>query len=197
MSEGERVREWGSAEVLDRYRQYLLVLARVAIDPRLAGKMDASDIVQQTLIEAHQCRYQFTPRQEGDLAAWLRRILSNNLADALRGLARAKRDVARQWSLDDELAQSSQRLEGWLAADQSSPSQHAMREERAVMLADALADLPEAQREALILQYWHGWSLAEIAEHLGRTPVAVAGLLKRSMRTLRQRLGESPLAAPP
>ena len=196
MSQGDRLTELSSADALERYRRYLLVLARVAIDPRLGGKIDASDIVQQTLIEAHQCRHQFTLRQEGDLAAWLRRILSNNLADALRGLARAKRDVARQRSLDDQLAQSSQRLEGWLAADQSSPSQHAMRAERALILADALADLPEAQREALILQYWHGWSLAEIAEHLGRTPVAIAGLLKRAMRTLRTRLDESPLSPP-
>ena len=195
MSQGDRGTEL-SSDALERYRRYLLVLARVAIDPRLAGKIDASDIVQQTLIEAHQCRHQFSPRQEGDLAAWLRRILSNNLADALRGLARAKRDVARQRSLDEQLAQSSQRLQDWLAAEQSSPSQHAMREERAVMLADALAELPEAQREALILQYWHGWSLAQIAGHLGRTPVAVAGLLKRAMRVLRTRLDDSPLAPP-
>ena len=81
-------------------------------------------------------------------------------------------------------------LEAWLVAHQSSPSEHAEREEQAVRLADALARLPEAQREALVLQHWHGWALAEIAEHLGRTPAAVAGLLHRGLHSLRRLLQE-------
>jgi hypothetical protein len=84
--------------------------------------------------------------------------------------------------------------------EQSTPSQHVEREERAVLLADGLAALPETQRDALILQYWHGWSLAAIGQHLGRSPAAVAGLLKRDMRNLRDRLGSAggPLTdAPP
>jgi RNA polymerase sigma-70 factor (ECF subfamily) len=186
------VAETPAEDPLVRYRQYLLMLARVTIDPRLQSRMDAEDIVQQTLMEAHQSRHQFVG-SAGEMAAWLRRMLSNNMADALRGLARAKRDVARQRSLEQELEHSSDRLQAWVAADQSSPSQHAVREERGVMLANALSELPDAQREALILQYWHGWSLAEIAAHLERTPAAVAGLLKRGMRELRERLsgGES------
>jgi len=81
------------------------------------------------------------------------------------------------------MAQSSMRLGEWLAgAGRSSPSQHLQREERAVQLAAALAELPEAQREALVLQYWHGRSLAQIAAELGRSPAAVAGLLKRGLK---------------
>lgn len=171
------------------YRQYLMMLARVAIDAHLQSKLDASDIVQQTLLEAHQCRERVVLTHPGETAAWLRTILTNNLTDALRGLARAKRDIARQRSLDDEVSRSAARVQSWLAADQSSPSEHSARQERAVLLANALAELPEAQREALILQYWHGWSLAQIGERLERSPVAVAGLLKRGMRALRERLG--------
>jgi RNA polymerase sigma-70 factor (ECF subfamily) len=77
------------------------------------------------------------------------------------------------------------RLQAWLVADQSSPSQQAERHEQAVRLADALAQLPDAQRQALVLQHWHGWSLADIAAHLGRSPAAVAGLLHRGLQRLR------------
>src|SRR5262249_53309463 len=99
-----------------------------------------------------------------------------------------KRDLARERSLEAALDASSARLEGWLAADQSSPSQQAQRNEQALALAGALAHLPEAQREALVLQHWHGWTLAQIAEHLGRSKVAVAGLIKRGLQQLRTQL---------
>lgn len=175
---------------LDEYRQYLVMLARVHLDPRLREKLDPSDVVQQTLLDAHQKRDHFGGRTEAEKAAWLRQILARNLVDALRAFGRAKRDVAREHSLEVALDQSSQRLEAWLAAEQSSPSQQAQRHERAVQLADALAKLPEAQREALVLQNWHGWSLAEIGRHMDRSPAAVAGLIKRGLKQLRGLLQE-------
>jgi RNA polymerase sigma-70 factor (ECF subfamily) len=105
-------------------------------------------------------------------------------------LGRAKRDVGRERSLEKAIDQSSKRIEAWLVAEQSSPSQQAMRHEDAARLADALAKLPEAQREALTLRYCLGWSLAEISTHLGRTPAAISGLLKRGARQLREQLGQ-------
>ena len=176
---------------VDQYREYLVMLARVQLDPRLQGKLDPSDVVQQTLLDAHRKQDQFRGRTEGERVAWLRQILARNLVDALRALGRAKRDVARERSIEGALEQSSVRLEAWLAAEQSSPSQQAQRHERAVQLADALATLPEAQREALVLQNWHGWSLAEIGRHMDRSPAAVAGLLKRGLKQLRGLLVES------
>lgn len=170
---------------LDGYRQYLLVLARVHLDPRLGKKLDPSDVVQQTLLEAHQQRDQFRGRTDAELMAWLRKILVHNLTDALRGLRRAKRDVARERSLDEAVDQSSARLAALLVGKQSSPSQRAERHEDAVRLANALAELPAAQREALVLQHWHGQSLAEIGEALGRSRTAVAGLLQRGLKRLR------------
>jgi len=177
-------------EAFERYRQYLLTLARVQIDPKVRHKLDASDVVQQTLMEACRQRDQFRGTSDGQMAAWLRQILVHNLADALRSLRRAKRDIARERHLADAMDRSSAWLGTWLAADQTSPSLHARREEQAIVVADALAQLPQAQREALVFQHWHGWTLKEIAGHMDRTPAAVAGLLKRGLKHLRQLLGE-------
>ena len=171
------------SQELERYRDYLRLLARLQLDAHLHGKIDLSGVVQQTLLDA----YQALPRcPAGDgRAAWLRCILANNLADEVRKLATAKRDLGRERSLEAALERSSVRLEAWLAAEQSSPSEQVQREERALRLATALAELPEAQREALVLQHWHGWTLAQIAAQMGRTPAAVAGLLKRGLQQLR------------
>jgi RNA polymerase sigma-70 factor (ECF subfamily) len=177
-------------QALERYRQYLALLARLQLDPRLRGKIDLSGVVQQTLLEAFQARSHFPAQDAAQQTAWLRRILANNLADEIRKLSTGKRDLHRERSLEAALAESSARLEGWLAAEQSSPSQQVQRQEQALRLAEALNRLPEAQREALVLQHWHGWSLADIARHLGRTPAAVAGLLKRGLRQLRLELHE-------
>ena len=173
------------APTLERFRPYLALLGRTHLDPRHAAKIDASDLVQQTLLEGLEKQDQFRGRSEAELAAWLRQILIHNLADAVRALGRAKRDVARERSIEDAVDHSSARVEAWLAAEQSSPSQQAMQHERAIRLANALAELPDAQREAIVLQHWQGQSLAEIAEHLGRTRTAVAGLLKRGLKRLR------------
>ena len=178
------------ADSFERYRQYLLTLARVQLDPRMAGKLDASDVVQQTLLEAAGRRDQFRGGSAAQTAAWLRQILAHNLTDALRALRRAKRDIGRERRLAAALDRSSAQLGGWLAADQSSPSLPARREEQAVVLADAMSQLSEAQREALVLQHWHGWTLKQIAAHMDRTPAAVAGLLKRGLKRLRELLQE-------
>jgi RNA polymerase sigma-70 factor (ECF subfamily) len=174
---------------LERYRPYLLLLARMRLDPRLRGKLDASDVVQQTLLEAHQARDQFRGTEHEE-AAWLRQILARNLANAVRDLMRDKRDVRREQSLEAAIEESSRRLDGWLAAEQSSPSERAERHEQGVRLAAALAELPEAQREALTLHHLEGRPLEEVARLVGRSREAVAGLIKRALRQLRERLRE-------
>ena len=177
-------------QVLGGFRAYLTLLSRAHVDPRLRHRVDLSGVVQQTLLEAHRAWEQFRALGEAQRAAWLRRVLANNLTDEVRKLSTGARDVRRERSLEAALDHSSARLADWLAAEQSSPSQRAERHEQGLRLAAALEALPEAQREALELQHWHGWSLAQIAEHLGRTPPAVAGLLHRGLQQLRKHLEE-------
>jgi RNA polymerase sigma-70 factor (ECF subfamily) len=176
---------------LQEFRDYLCLLARLHLDPRLRGKLDPSDVVQQTLLEAHRDLGRFRGRDRGELAAWLRRILAHNLANAARDLGRARRDVAREQSLEAAVNESSSRLEAWLADERSSPSQQAERDERLAQLARALAALPGAQREVVVLRHCQGWPVSAIARHLGRSPAAVAGLLHRGLKELRERLRES------
>ncbi len=133
---------------LEKYRPYLVLLARMNLGQALQGKLDASDVVQQTLLEAHRKREQFRGQDEAELAAWLRQMLVFAIADARREFQTAKRDLARERSLARDLEGSSGQLEA-LAAQQSSPSQRAVRHENMLRLAAALLQLPEDQRQAV------------------------------------------------
>jgi RNA polymerase sigma-70 factor (ECF subfamily) len=157
----------------DRFRSYLRLLAKMQLDDRLRRKLDPSDVVQQTLLQAHRAMGDFRGSTDAEMAAWLRQVLARNL------------------SLEEAVNASSARLEAWLAAEQSSPSQKVQRNEQVLQLCDALDQLPESQREAVRLHYWQDGTLAAIAQRMDRTPVAVAGLLKRGLRTLRELMQES------
>jgi RNA polymerase sigma-70 factor (ECF subfamily) len=175
---------------VERFRAYLLVLARIELGNHPGAKLDASDVVQQTLLDAHRQRQQFRGRTAAEMAGWLRRMLACNLADAWRALNRGKRDVARERSLEAALDASSVRLARCLTAGGPLPSEQAMHNEQLLRLADALAALPEAQREAVTRHYWQGLPVAEVAEQMGRTPAAIAGLLQRGLQALRELLVE-------
>jgi RNA polymerase sigma-70 factor, ECF subfamily len=173
---------------LEKFRNYLHILARLHLGPGSSSRLDASDIVQETLLHAYRKRDQFRGNDDRARAKWLRTILARNVADAMRCQGRMKRGIARRTSLQAELDSSSDSLGAWLLADQSTPSQQAMRHELAVQLANALARLPHSQREALLMHYWQGCSLAEVAAQLNRTTDAAGGLLKRGLHRLRELL---------
>jgi RNA polymerase sigma-70 factor (ECF subfamily) len=179
----------GHAE-LERFREYLRLLARLQLDLRFQGKVDLSGVVQQTLLEAHQASAQLGPMNDSQKAAWLRKALAHNLTDEVRRLGRAARDVTLERSLEAALEESSGRLEKWLATEQSTPSEQAMRNEQLLRLAEALTKLPSDQRLAVELHHLQGRPLAEIAEQLQRTRGAVGALLLRAIKRLRELLEE-------
>ena len=174
----------------ERYRQYLALLARIQLDPRLQGKVDLSGVVQQTLLEAHRAMDRFGQMDREQQAAWLRKALACNLADEVRKLGAARRDVGRERSLEQAVEESSARLEAWLATDQSSPSVQAVRNEQLLRLARAVARLPEDQRLAVELHHLHGRPVAEVARELNRSEGAAGALLARGLKNLRHLLKE-------
>lgn len=171
-----------------RYRGYLRFLADTKLDRRLRQKIDASDIVQETMLLAFRAWNDLRGDSEGERLAWLRQILLRTLLHAIRDFGRAKRDVAREQPLVRVADESSACLEAIFVAEQSSPSQIAERAEELLQVADALEELPDSQRDAVVAYYWHGCSLAEIGADLQRSVPAVSGLIFRGVKRLNARL---------
>jgi RNA polymerase sigma-70 factor (ECF subfamily) len=180
----------GQNRTPEHFRSYLHLLARLQPEPGLRGKIDLSGVVQQTMLEAYQALDQFQQMNEDQQRAWLRRILAHNLTDEVRKLRTARRDVGRERSLEAALEESSARLQGWLAAEQSSPSERASRAEEYERLAEALEQLTEGQRTAVELHYWKALSLADIAQQMGQSKESVAKLLQRGIARLHALLTE-------
>lgn len=174
----------------ESFRHYLMLLARTRLGPKQRAKIDPSDIVQQTLLDAHRSRDQFRGSTEAEMAGWLRKMLACRVTDAFRALGRQKRDAALERSLNQPLDETCSRLEVWLEALQTSPSGKVCRNEQLMQLAEAMASLPESQRAAIELHHLHGLSLKETASELGCTGGAVVGLLRRGLVKLRERLSE-------
>ncbi len=174
---------------LGRFRPYLRFLARVSWDSRLQAKLDPSDLVQQTLLLAHKSLDQYQGTSDEELAGWLRQILANVVAERQRRFNRGKRDIAREQSLEQALAESSRRMSGF-AGDDPTPSKQYEFNERALRLATAMDTLPAEQQQALVLHYWQGHSIPDIAEIMQRSPAAVGGLVFRGVKKLRRELAD-------
>lgn len=175
-------------DLIEPFRNYLKVLAGLHLDPRLRGKLDPSDVVQQTMIRAYSALGELRRREPEVVAAWLRRILASTLADAVKHYDRDKRDVGLERSIHADLDQSASGFAAWAVADQTSPSRRAERNEELLRLVAALAELPEPLREVVILKHCQGWTLQQIADRIGRSVPAVASLLRRGLEELRGRM---------
>jgi RNA polymerase sigma-70 factor (ECF subfamily) len=179
--------------LLEQYRAYLALLARLQIGRRLQGKADPSDVVQEVFLEATRGFPKFRGQTEGELLAWLRRVLATKLGGLVRRyVATRRRDVRREQDLAAELDETSRCLGGLVVAPGGSPSQEAARREQAVLLADALERLPEHYREVIVLHHMEGLSLPETARRMGRTAGGVEKLWARALARLRDTLGERP-----
>lgn len=175
--------------LLDLYRGYLRLLLRLQIGRRLRSKIDDSDLIQETFLEAHRQFERFRGQSEGELVNWLREILAGSLAQIIRRYYKTQR---RDLRLEQELAQafdaSSQGMIKNLVAPRSSPSDAAVRREQSVLLADALNTLPESYREVIILSHLEGLSFPEIARRMERSLDSAKNLWARALAKLRSLL---------
>jgi RNA polymerase sigma-70 factor (ECF subfamily) len=177
-------------QLLELYRSYLALLARLQIGRRLQGKVDAADLVQETFLEAHRHFALFQGSTEAAFVAWLREILAGRLAKLVRHyFGTQRRDVRLERALAAELEESSRVLDRGLLAPTSSPSRQAARREQAVLLAAALEELPEDYREVLILRHLEGLTFPGVARRMGRTVESVKKLWARALPRLRDVLG--------
>jgi RNA polymerase sigma-70 factor (ECF subfamily) len=173
--------------LLAQYRDYLALLARLQVRQRLQGKVDAQDLVQETFLKAHRHFDQFRGASEREWTAWLRQILATTAANMVRHYLGSKgRDPRLERTLAEAFDHSSRCLEAGLALPHSTPSQQAMRREQSVLLADALARLPDDQREAVILRHLEALGFAEVSARMGRSVESVKKLWARGLAKLRE-----------
>lgn len=180
--------------LLEAYRPYLTLLARVQIGRRLRGKADASDVVQDAFLGVHRDFGQFRGESEREFLAWLRQVLASVLANFIRHYQGTKRrDMRLERQLAEELEESSQALERALVAPHSGPDRQAERREQAVLLAEALNQLGDDDRELLVLRHLEGLTFPEVAKRMGRTLDSVNKRWPRALVRLRQAFeGDAP-----
>jgi RNA polymerase sigma-70 factor, ECF subfamily len=175
--------------LLEHYQRYLTLLAQVQIGKRLQGKVDAADLVQETFLDAHRNFSRFEGTTEVQFVFWLRKILAAKLADLLRRYLGAQaRDVRLEREIESSFEDSSALLDRGLVAPQSSPSQQASGREQAVLLAEAIGQLPGDYREVILLRHLEGLTFAEVARRMGRSLDSVEKLWMRALGRLRQLL---------
>lgn len=170
-------------ETIERFRAYLKLLASSQLGSFLERRVDASDIVQQTLLDAVSREDQFQGQSDAELAGWLRKILARNIVDAFRYHKRDKRDAGREKSLDESIYQSFRRVDA-LIGPSATPSQRASVNEQLLRLPNALDQLPVFQRQAIVLHHLQGLKLSETGERMGKSEAAVCGLLHRGLKKL-------------
>jgi RNA polymerase sigma-70 factor (ECF subfamily) len=181
-------------QTLHQFQAYLECLVaiqvdpRLRIDPRMRSRFGWSDIINTTLKDASRDLERIRAMTEPEQQCWLRTMLANNLVDRIRKELAKGRDCRLEHSLEEAIEHSSCRVRDWEPVDESTPSKKLLRQEREMLLAEALAQLPEREREAIILQTYHRWPLARIAEQLECTVGSVAGLQARGKARLRELL---------
>jgi RNA polymerase sigma-70 factor (ECF subfamily) len=175
-------------QLCEKYRPFLRLIAKSGVGAEVNRRAETSDVVQLTELDIAQSIQDFRGTTEPEFSAWLKRILHRNIADAVRNNRAAKRDVRREARLDDPHGSAAI---SWFQpiGNDATPSQFVMKGESALQLALALESLAPDQRDVVRLRHIEGLKLHEIATQLHKTPGAVAGLLRRGLVTLRDRMG--------
>src|SRR6516225_6926859 len=163
--------------LLELYRNYLRLLARIEVGRRLQGKLDASDIVQETFLEAHRNFGGFRGTAEPQFVAWLRQILAAKVANLVRHyFGTQQRDIRLEQELAAGIDHSSHMLGAELAASMTSPSQNAAAREQSVLLADAIDLIQHDNRDVIILGHLEGLTFREVAKRMGKSQDSVEKL---------------------
>lgn len=177
-------------QLLEAYRSYFRLLARVEIGRQLQGKLDPSDVVQDAFLQAHRQFPQFRGHAEGQFVQWLREILAGTLANHVRRYLGTKaRDPRLEQQLAAHLDRSSVALSAVAIDSGSSPSQQVVRREQGLLVANALASLPDDYQTVIVLRHLEGLSFPQIADRLGRSVDSVEKLWVRGLTQLRQACG--------
>lgn len=177
--------ELENSNYLSQYHAWLRLMARLQLDKRWDRKFDASDIVQQTLLEAWNGEPDFRGQTDGERVAWLRTILGRVISREIRKYdGTAKRDPARELSLQRSIDRSSIMLGSMIASETNTPSVHADNREQQSIIADVIESLSEDHRRVIVLRNLRGLSHAEIATQLGRSESAVRMLWLRALKEL-------------
>ena len=178
--------------LFERCRTYVGVVARAQVESWMKAKVDASDLVQQTMLEAHRGFANFRGTSEGEWLAWLRQILAHNAADFVRRYrGTEKRQVRREGPLYVRSADRS----GEYLRDSSdpgeTPSDLVSRREKEIELAEAVARLSDDDREVILLRNLQRLPFREVAQRMGRSRPAVQMLWMRALRKLQRMLADA------
>ncbi len=193
----DEARKQALGDLCNLYRNYMRMVVRTGLGPRLRERVELSDVVQEAQLEIVKQFPQFTGQNEAALVGWMRRLVGQKLADLGRYHNRAKRsggtpdvplDAAWDASPLAEAPSGGGKLLDMLALDQTSPSEAASRRELTVLLADALASLPENEAEVLWLHHAEGLSFETIGERFGLSRKRVSGIWARGLKTLKRTL---------
>ncbi len=188
--DGERSRERPEKAKVEKFRNYLKLLAESGIRryPEFRGKIDSSDIVQDTLLQAIRGLRDFRGSSDAEVAAWLRKILARQLLNRARALRCEKRDVRRERPLDEVLEDSAARF-SLVAQTIAAPAARGGEQgDLFLEVADALVGLPDLQREAFVFRHFRELRLEQIAKEMGLSRSQVSSLLRQAIGTLRKRL---------
>lgn len=176
--------------LLEQYRNYLRLLARIEIGRKLQGKVDASDLVQEVFLDAHRYFPNFRGTAEPQFVQWLREILAGTLANQVRRyFGTQARDLRLERSIAADLDRSSVALGAIPVDPQPSPSEHVMRGEQSLLVAEALSKLPPDYQTVIVLRHLEGLTFPQVAARMERTVDSVEKLWLRGLTRLRKSFG--------
>lgn len=173
-------------ELFEKCRSYVGLVARTQVESWMRAKVDASDLVQQTLLEAHRGFARFQGQTEAEWLAWLRQILSHNTVDFIRRYRTDKRRIGREVPLNSPGNGAISSLFRDPPDDGETPSRILAEQEQEIELANAITQLSEDHREVIVLRNLQRLPFDEVARRMQRSRPAVQMLWMRAVRRLEQ-----------